>query len=69
MTIDLATATAMAEKIGATCADAVLAWGEAIRDAEAAPDDKALELVARSQGRLVAQLGLGLVKTLRPVKR
>lgn len=64
-----ATAALLAERIGATCADAILDWGEAIRAAKADPENKALESVAKACGARAAELGLGLVKTLRPVKR
>jgi hypothetical protein len=64
--VDRATAAALADRIGATCVEALLDWGEAVNAAEATPDDKTLSLLARAHGSRALELAMRLAEKLRP---
>lgn len=69
---DVETARALAERLGATCTEAMLDWGEAINDYESTPEGdscKSLKLtIVRARGGQAMDLAQKLASKLRPRK-
>jgi len=62
---DLATATLLAERISSACVEAMLAWGEAVNDAEAHPEDTFKKKIAQAAGLECCRLAAGIAAKLR----
>lgn len=69
MSVDRATATALAERIHASLVEAMLTWGEAVNDAEAHPGDSLKKTIAQAAGLEACRLAAGVADKLRPGRK